>query len=77
MQTNHTKSSAAQTKAPSRYSIRRHQAVIGEKQNLPLVIGKRYLKVENIDLEELSVNFYFISILFLSLKDLFNFSIRC
>ena len=37
-----------------------HRATGPATQNIPLVVGRRFLKVENIDLEELSVFFYFL-----------------
>ena len=45
-----------------RSSSRNHQPTTTATQDLPLVMGKRFLKVENIDLEELLVNFFFFSI---------------
>jgi hypothetical protein len=38
-------------------SIPRRQALITPTQKIPLVVGRIYMKVENFDLEELSVNF--------------------
>lgn len=45
-----------------RSSSRNHQPTTTATQDLPLVMGKRFMKVENIDLEELLVNFFFFSI---------------
>lgn len=52
----------SQSKSTSRTTSRLRSApkdpsIITASQTLPLVIGKTYLKVENIDLEKLSVNF--------------------
>lgn len=40
-------------------SVLNHQAAITVSQSLPLVVGNTYIKVENIDLEELSVFIFF------------------
>jgi hypothetical protein len=40
-------------------SIPRRKALITSTQKIPLVVGRIYMKVENFDLEELSVNFCF------------------
>jgi hypothetical protein len=46
-----SKSTLRRVSAPSQ------KTAISGAQNLPLVVGRTYLKVENIDLEELSVIF--------------------
>jgi hypothetical protein len=46
-------------KAPRYSSTPNHKTLITTTQNLPLVVGNIYMKVENFDLEELSVIFIF------------------
>jgi len=56
--------SKSSTKASRRSSIRKHKTVQSASPNLPLVVGNMFLKVENIDLEKLSViNVFSISLL--------------